>query len=71
MVAVCLGGTSLFGGQGGVAGTIIGALLMFTIRNWCDLNGYQTNYVRVIVGTVVILAVLYDHFGPGRRAARS
>ena len=71
VAATVIGGTSLFGGQGGVAGTIIGALLMFTIRNWCDLHGYQTNYVRVIVGTVVILAVLYDHYGPGRRRAAS
>jgi ribose transport system permease protein len=69
VAATVIGGTSLFGGQGGVMGTIIGALLMYTLRNWCDLQGFPPEYQRVIVGAVVILAVLYDRFGPGKKAA--
>lgn len=69
VAATVIGGTSLFGGQGGIAGTIIGALLMYTIRNWCALKGYPPEYERVIVGAVVILAVLYDRWGPGKRTA--
>jgi ribose/xylose/arabinose/galactoside ABC-type transport system permease subunit len=69
VAATVIGGTSLFGGQGGILGTIIGALLMYTIRNWCALKSYPPEYERVIVGVVVILAVLYDRFGPGRKNA--
>ncbi len=71
VAATVIGGTSLFGGQGGILGTLIGALLMFEIRNGCALVGSSPEYERVAVGVVVIIAVLYDRFGPGRRTARS
>jgi ribose transport system permease protein len=71
VAATVIGGTSLFGGQGGIPGTIIGALLMFTIRNGCALSNVSPNFERAIIGAVVILAVLYDRFGPGRNRARS
>lgn len=67
VAATVIGGTSLFGGQGGIAGTIIGALLMFTIRNGCALKGYPPEVERVVIGAVVILAVLYDRYGLGRK----
>ncbi len=67
IAATVIGGTSLFGGQGGIPGTIIGALLMFTIRNGCALNNVSPDLQRAIVGAIVILAVLYDRFGPGRK----
>lgn len=69
VAATVIGGTSLFGGQGGIPGTVIGALLMFTIRNGCALRNLPSAYERVIVGAVVILAVLYDRYGPGRKRA--
>jgi ribose transport system permease protein len=68
VAATVIGGTSLFGGQGGVFGTILGALLMYTIRNGCDLKSAPPEYQRVVIGVVVILAVLYDRYGPGRKA---
>ena len=71
VAATVIGGTSLFGGQGGIPGTVIGALLMFTIRNGCALHNLPSAYERVIVGAVVILAVLYDRYGPGKRRAGS
>ncbi len=67
IAATVLGGTSLFGGQGGIPGALIGALLIFTIRNGCELKGYGPELQEMIIGTVIILAVLYDRFGPGRR----
>jgi ribose/xylose/arabinose/galactoside ABC-type transport system permease subunit len=66
VAATVVGGTSLFGGQGGIPGTIIGAFLIYTIRNGCQLSGLGNEYQRAIIGAVVILAVLYDRFGPGR-----
>jgi ribose transport system permease protein len=62
VAATVIGGTSLFGGQGGVLGTILGALLMFTIKDGCNLLGVDTTIERVVIGAVVILAVLYDRY---------
>ena len=62
VAATVIGGTSLFGGQGGVPGTIIGALLMFTIKNGCNLLGVGSEIERAVIGAVVILAVLYDRY---------
>ncbi len=67
VAATVMGGTSLFGGQGGIPGTIIGAVLIYTIRNGLQLNNQGPEVQRVIIGAVVILAVLYDRYGPGRR----
>lgn len=67
VAAAVVGGTSLFGGQGGVFGTVIGAILIYTIRNGCDLRGLGPDYQSVIIGTVVVLAVLYDRFRQGRQ----
>jgi ribose transport system permease protein len=69
VAATVVGGTSLFGGQGGIPGTIVGAILIYTIRNGCDLLGYGPDHQRAIIGAVVILAVLYDRYGPGRKRA--
>ena len=67
VAAAVVGGTSLFGGQGGIPGTIIGAFLIYTIRNGCDLKDYSPDFQQMIIGSVVILAVLYDRYGPGKR----
>lgn len=71
IAAAVLGGTSLFGGQGGIPGTILGAALIYTIRNGCALLGYGPDLQEVIIGLVIVVAVLYDRFGPGRRALRT
>ena len=60
VAATVIGGTSLLGGQGGIPGTILGALLMYTIINGCDLHSLGSDYQRAIIGAVVIVAVLYD-----------
>ncbi|HLK55368.1 MAG TPA: ABC transporter permease [Chthonomonadaceae bacterium] len=70
VAATVIGGTSLFGGQGGIPGTILGALLMFTIRNGCTLKNIEAPWQRLIIGVIVILAVLYDRFSSARKRAR-
>ena len=60
IAASVIGGTSLFGGVGGIPGTIIGAFLMSIIQNGCNLLGLDQGRQFVIVGTVIVLAVLYD-----------
>ncbi len=63
IAATVVGGTSLFGGRGGIPGTIIGAVLIFTIRNGCALRGLGPDFQMAIIGFVVILAVLFDRWG--------
>jgi fructose transport system permease protein len=60
ITAVVLGGTSLFGGRGGVIGTLIGALIVGVIRNGLQLIGYKSIYQTLITGILVILAVAVD-----------
>lgn len=76
VAATVVGGTSLFGGQGGIPGTIIGAFLIYTIRNACSqvyipgVGSLGPDPQRVIIGAVVILAVLYDRYVPSRLLSR-
>ena len=62
IAATVMGGTSLFGGQGGVRGTIIGALIISTLRNGLNLLNVQSFYQQLAIGIVIILAVALDRF---------
>ena len=54
------GGTSLFGGRGGVAGTIIGALIVAVLRSGLTQMGIDSNYQNLATGVLVIAAVAFD-----------
>ena len=60
IAAVCLGGTSLFGGAGGVAGTAIGSLILALVVNGMNMLGIATFWQAFAMGVIVILAVLAD-----------
>jgi ribose transport system permease protein len=62
IAATVMGGTSLFGGEGGVFGTIIGALIISTLRNGLNLLNVQSFYQQLAIGLVIILAVALDRF---------
>jgi fructose transport system permease protein len=61
ITAVVLGGTSLFGGRGGVIGTLIGAVIVGIFRNGLTLMGVQVIYQYLVTGVLVILAVSVDN----------
>jgi len=61
IAAAVIGGTSLFGGQGTVAGTLIGGLIMAVLRNGCNLLDIDSNWQLIIIGAMIILAVFYDN----------
>ncbi len=60
IAAVVVGGTSLFGGSGSVAGTAIGALIIGVINMGLDLHGISSFWQLMITGAIIFLAVLLD-----------
>ncbi|MBS3736116.1 MAG: ABC transporter permease [Candidatus Bipolaricaulota bacterium] len=60
IAAVVLGGTSLYGGEGGMAGTLVGALIFSVINNGMILTGIPTFFQYVVKGGIIILALLLD-----------
>ena len=60
IAAVVLGGTSLFGGRGGVSGTFIAVLLLTVLRNLFNLLGIGSFYQMVATGVILILALILN-----------
>lgn len=55
-----IGGTSMSGGSGTIAGTILGVFIMSVLQLGLPLIGLQANYQQIIIGLVLILAVYID-----------
>jgi len=62
IAAVVIGGTSLMGGEGSVLGTLIGALIMAVLSKGLNTvsQGVDEMTQRIIVGSVIVAAALYD-----------
>ena len=58
--AAVIGGVSMSGGKGGLAGTLIGALLIGVIQNGLDILGISSYYQQVIQGLIILVAVYFD-----------
>ncbi|MBI5095608.1 MAG: ABC transporter permease [Candidatus Hydrogenedentes bacterium] len=58
--ACVMGGASLMGGEGGVAGSLAGALIMNVMVNFCNLKGYDSQWQKILIGALIVLLVLYD-----------
>jgi len=69
IAAVCLGGTSLFGGVGGIMGTAVGSLILAFILNGMNLLGVQTFWQSGVMGAIILISVLVDQLG-GTRLVR-
>jgi len=68
ITAVVIGGTSLFGGRGGVAGTFIGTLIVVALKNGLTQAGIDSLYQQIATGALVMLAVGVDQYlGRGQR----
>jgi ribose/xylose/arabinose/galactoside ABC-type transport system permease subunit len=64
--AVIIGGTSLFGGIGTLAGTALGALLLGVLANGLVVMGVEAFWQDVIVGVVIVVAVGLDRLRRSR-----
>jgi ribose/xylose/arabinose/galactoside ABC-type transport system permease subunit len=60
IAATVIGGTSLMGGEGTLAGTLVGALIMGVLRNGLNLLGVSSFLQQIVIGAVIIGAVLID-----------
>lgn len=60
IAAVVIGGASLFGGEGTIIGTLIGALIISVIQNGLVIIAVDPFWQFIAVGSVIILAVLVD-----------
>lgn len=60
IAAVVIGGTSLMGGVGTIAGTLFGVLIMGILNNGMSLIGISEHYQKVFKGIVIIVAVYLD-----------
>lgn len=60
VVAAVLGGNLLSGGKGSIPGAIIGALVVYTVRNGLSLAGVNTNAIMVVLGIVLVLGMIMN-----------
>lgn len=67
IASVVIGGTSLFGGAGSVAGTVIGATLIGVLVNGLVLNNVSSYIQSVVIGLIIISAVAFDRYVKTRR----
>jgi ribose/xylose/arabinose/galactoside ABC-type transport system permease subunit len=60
IAAVVIGGTSLSGGVGSIAGTLVGVLIIGVMNNGLDLLNVSSYWQEIVKGLIIVLAVLLD-----------
>ena len=60
VAATVIGGTSIAGGEGGIFGTVIGAVIVTVIRNGLVQLGVGSYFTTLVVGVIIIAAVSLD-----------
>jgi ribose/xylose/arabinose/galactoside ABC-type transport system permease subunit len=66
IAAVVIGGGSLSGGEGSIAGALAGALLMTVIQVGCQYRGLPNWVQEVVAGAIIVSAVALDRLRRGR-----
>lgn len=60
IAGVVVGGVSLFGGAGTVAGGVVGILLLKAVQSGLVVIGVNSNWQQIAVGVIMVLAVGLD-----------
>lgn len=69
-ISACfVGGASMYGGAGTVAGAIIGALFMGVLNNGMSIIGLGTDIQQIVKGLVLLFAVAFDIISKSRAKA--
>ncbi|MCX7813481.1 MAG: ABC transporter permease [Pseudothermotoga sp.] len=67
IASVVIGGASLSGGVGTALGTVIGAVLIQTLRNGGNLLGIDPFVMQMMIGLIIIAAVFFDQYIKAKR----
>jgi ribose transport system permease protein len=70
IAAAVLGGCSLRGGEGSVAGILIGTALLQVLRNLVNLLGIPSSLDFAVMGAVILIGVMADQYFTDRRNRR-
>jgi ribose transport system permease protein len=65
IASAVVGGVSLFGGSGSVAGAVIGAIVIGSLTEGMDVLGLNTYWQPLVIGVVILLAVTIDTWKSG------
>ncbi len=68
IASVVIGGGSLQGGEGSIAGSVAGAMLMAVIRNGLSMKGVPNWVQDVLTGSIIVAAVALDRLRHRARA---
>ena len=60
IAATVIGGTSMSGGKASLIGTVLGAILMATVRNGLNMLGIDPLWHQVVIGILILLSVGID-----------
>ncbi len=60
IASVVVGGTSMSGGLGSIWGTLVGALIIASLRNGLNVLNINAHWQQVAIGVIVVLAVYTD-----------
>lgn len=66
IAAAAIGGASLMGGKGSVVGTLLGAIILGSLRNGLTLMNVQAFYQLLATGIIILVAMLIDRATRGR-----
>lgn len=65
IASTVIGGTTFFGGRGGIVGTIFGALIITLLRNGLNLLGYSTPYQYCAIGLILAVGITLNRVNRG------
>jgi ribose transport system permease protein len=66
IAAAAIGGASLMGGKGSIVGTLLGAVILGSLRNGLTLLNVQAFYQLLATGIIILVAMLIDRETRGR-----